>query len=121
MCCLRSPRFLRSSQVRFSLSFLIPRLWKLRQFLGLQYAYLKAPKNMRSLVMAIFLFISSIAAALNEAFTTISLDPYLIWNYGSMGVIAAVGGTLFWISVRKLDADEDRLNNLAEGHLDEKK
>lgn len=34
-----------------------------------------------------------------------------------MGVIALVGGILFWLSVRKLDADEDRLNNLADGHF----
>lgn len=86
---------------------------------GLEYAFTKAPKNMKSLVMGIFLFTSAIASALGEAFTTISLDPYLVWNYGSMGVLAAVGGILFWLSVRKLDAEEDRLNSLSEGHLDE--
>jgi POT family proton-dependent oligopeptide transporter len=35
---------------------------------GLEYAYTKAPKNMKSLVMSIFLFTSALAAALNEAF-----------------------------------------------------
>lgn len=35
---------------------------------GLEYAYTKAPKNMRSLVMAIFLFMSAIASAITEAF-----------------------------------------------------
>jgi POT family proton-dependent oligopeptide transporter len=34
-----------------------------------------------------------------------------------MAVIALIGGILFWLFVRKLDADEDRLNNLAEGHF----
>jgi POT family proton-dependent oligopeptide transporter len=35
---------------------------------GLEYAYTKAPKNMKSLVMGIFLFTSALASALNEAF-----------------------------------------------------
>jgi POT family proton-dependent oligopeptide transporter len=42
---------------------------------GLEYAFTKAPKNMRSLVMSVFLFMTAVAAALGEAFTTLSLDP----------------------------------------------
>jgi POT family proton-dependent oligopeptide transporter len=53
----------------------------------------------------------SVTVALSE-------DPLLVWNYGTMGVIAGVAGMLFWISVRKLDAQEDVLNNLDEGHVD---
>ncbi len=34
-----------------------------------------------------------------------------------MGVLAGVSGAVFWWSVRELDAREDELNNLAEGHL----
>jgi POT family proton-dependent oligopeptide transporter len=48
----------------------------------------------------------------------LSEDPFLVWNYGTNGVIAVVAGILFWISVRKLDAQEDVLNNLDEGHVD---
>jgi POT family proton-dependent oligopeptide transporter len=35
---------------------------------GLEYAFTKAPKNMRSLVMGVFLFTSGLSAALGEAF-----------------------------------------------------
>lgn len=35
---------------------------------GLEYAFTKAPKNMRSLVMSVFLFMSALASALGEAF-----------------------------------------------------
>lgn len=38
-----------------------------------------------------------------------------------MGVIAAVGGVLMWISLRHLDAQEDELNNLDEGEFHEVK
>ena len=35
---------------------------------GLEYAFTKAPKNMKSLVMAVFLFASAISSAIGEAF-----------------------------------------------------
>ncbi|KAK0199819.1 POT family-domain-containing protein [Desarmillaria ectypa] len=87
---------------------------------GLEYAFTKAPKNMRSLVMSVFLFTSAVASALGQAFTPLAEDPLLVWNYGTVGVIAAVSGIFVWLSVRSLDAKEDELNNLAEGHMGEK-
>lgn len=46
---------------------------------GLEYAFTKAPKNMRSLVMSCFLFMNAISSALGEAFVTLSEDPLLVW------------------------------------------
>ncbi|EEB95609.1 hypothetical protein MPER_05389 [Moniliophthora perniciosa FA553] len=82
---------------------------------GLEYAFTKAPKNMRSLVMSAFLFTNAVGAALSQAFLPLVEDPLLTWNYGSVGIIAIVVGTAFWLSVRKLDAQEDVLNELPEG------
>lgn len=84
---------------------------------GIEYAFTKAPKNMRSLVASMFLFTSAISSAIGEAFVSLSDDPLLVWNYGSMGVIAAISGILFWYSFRDLDRREDELNNLSEGHV----
>jgi len=84
---------------------------------GLEYAFSKAPKNMRSLVMSFFLFMSAIAAAIGQAFNPLSTDPLLVWNYGSMAVISFIGGILFWLQVRSLDKLEDELNNLRAGHV----
>jgi POT family proton-dependent oligopeptide transporter len=84
---------------------------------GLEYAFTKAPKNMRSLVMSMFLFMSAIASALGEAFVPLSGDPLLVWNYGVMAVLSGVGGILFWLCHRHLDAQEEELNNLATGHF----
>ena len=39
---------------------------------GLEYAFTKAPKNMRSLVMSMFLFTSAVASAIGEAFVCAS-------------------------------------------------
>jgi len=47
----------------------------------------------------------------------LSDDPLLVWNYGVMGVIAFVTGILMWLSIWRLDAQEDSLNNIAEGNM----
>jgi POT family proton-dependent oligopeptide transporter len=82
---------------------------------SLEYAYSKAPKNMRSMVQAFALFMTAFAAALGQAFTGLSADPLLIWNYTVVGCLAFVGGTLFYLQFRHLDHEEDDLNNLPEG------
>ncbi|KAH9896910.1 oligopeptide transporter [Cubamyces lactineus] len=87
---------------------------------GLEYAFTKAPKNMRSLVMSVFLFMSAISSAIGEAFVSLSSDPLLVWNYGVMAVLAFIAGCIFWFQYRELDRQEDALNDISEGHLDEK-
>jgi POT family proton-dependent oligopeptide transporter len=84
---------------------------------SLEYGFSKAPKNMRSLVAAFALFMTALSAALGEAFVSLSEDPLLVWNYGSMAVLSFVGGVCFWFQYRKLDQDEDRLNMLPTGHV----
>jgi len=84
---------------------------------GLEYAFTKAPKNMRSLVMSVFLFMTALSSAIGEAFVSLSADPLLVWNYGVMGVLALITGFVFWWSVSDLDANEDKLNNLSAGHV----
>lgn len=88
---------------------------------GLEYAFTKAPKNMRSLVMACFLFMNALSSAIGEAFVSLSADPLLVWNYGVMGVLAGISGVIFWFQYRHLDAQEDELNNLSEGQYDDGK
>lgn len=81
---------------------------------GLEYAFTKAPKNMRSVVTAVFLFMSAISYAIGEAFVSLSADPLLIWNYGIIAVLAALGGVGFWLAHSKLDKQEDKLNFIPE-------
>lgn len=84
---------------------------------SLEYAYSKAPRNMRSLVQAVALFMSSISAAIGEALIPLAADPLLVWNYAVAGILAFVGGTLFWLQYRDLDNEDDHLNMLPEGQL----
>lgn len=50
----------------------------------------------------------------------LSTDPLLVWNYAVVAILAGISGALFWLAVRKLDRDEDRLNNLTAGQFEEK-
>ncbi|KAL2866143.1 POT family-domain-containing protein [Aspergillus lucknowensis] len=78
-----------------------------------EYAFSKAPLNMKSLVMAINLFMTAISSAIGQAFTPLSDDPLLVWNYTVIACIAFVGGVGFWFCFRHLDTEEDKWNMLA--------
>jgi len=79
---------------------------------SLEYAFTKAPVNMRSLVMSINLLMNAFSSAISQAFVALSADPLLVWNYAIVAIIAFVGGFAFWFNFRHLDKDEDRLNML---------
>lgn len=79
---------------------------------GLEYAFTKAPKNMRSLVTSYWHFMSAFSSAIGQALVALAEDPLLIWNYGVVAVAAAIGGVLFWIHQRPTDKKEDILNML---------
>lgn len=83
---------------------------------GLEYAFTKAPKNMRSLVTSYWHFMSAFSNAIGQAFTALSDDPLLVWNYASVAIIAFIGGCLFWLHQRKTDKKEDIMNMLPDSN-----
>lgn len=81
---------------------------------GLEYAFSKAPENMRGLVMGVNLLQNAFSAALGQALVGLSDDPLLIWNYTVVAILAFLGGVGFWFTWRSLDAKEDELNLIEE-------
>ncbi|KAH6715685.1 putative peptide transporter ptr2 [Leptodontidium sp. MPI-SDFR-AT-0119] len=79
---------------------------------SLEYAFTKAPVNMRSSVTAVSLFMNALSSALAQALVALAEDPLLVWNYGVVAVVAAVGGVLFWFDNAKIDSEEDKMNLL---------
>ncbi|PKS05207.1 hypothetical protein jhhlp_008575 [Lomentospora prolificans] len=79
---------------------------------GLEYAFTKAPKNMRGLVTGVFWFVHAFSSAIAQAFTGLARDPLLVWLYTTVAIISTCGGVGVWVSFRKLDRDEDALNAL---------
>lgn len=81
---------------------------------------LMAPKNMRSIVMAISLFTTAIAAAIGEAFTALSTNPRFVINYGVFAGLAFVGAIIFWIVFHNLDKEQEDMNLIGqEGYMQE--
>lgn len=85
---------------------------------SLEYAYTKAPKNMRSLVQAVSLFMNAISSAIGQALVGLSDDPLLVWNYTLVAILAYIGGIGFWASNYKLDRQEDELNTLKQSRYE---
>ncbi|KAK2748515.1 hypothetical protein FQN57_000648 [Myotisia sp. PD_48] len=81
---------------------------------SLEYAFTKAPRNMRSFVQAVALFMNAFSAALGQALVGLSADPLLEWNYAVTAILAFVGAVGFWFSNRHTDMEEDDLNQLPE-------
>jgi len=79
---------------------------------SLEYAFTKAPKNMRSTVQAICLLMNAFSSALAQALVALAEDPLLVWNYGTVAVVAFLGGMFFYIDNKNIDKEEDRLNAL---------
>ncbi|PYH95458.1 PTR2-domain-containing protein [Aspergillus ellipticus CBS 707.79] len=83
---------------------------------SLEYAFTKAPRNMRSLVQAVALFMNAFSSAIGQALVSLSEDPLLVWNYAVVAILAFVGGIGFWLTNYKIDREEDELNNLPQSH-----
>lgn len=79
---------------------------------GLEYAFNKAPPNMRSLVTSMWLFTNAISAAIGQAFVPLTEDPLLVINYGVFAGLSAAGGVAFWFLFRKQDAEEYEMNDM---------
>ena len=79
---------------------------------GLEYAFTKAPENMRGLVTGVFWFVHAFSSAIAKAFVGLATDPLLVWLYTTVACISAAGGLGFWFTFRKADKEEDALNAL---------
>lgn len=63
---------------------------------GLELAYQKAPKNMKSFIMSLFLLTSAGGSILGMAIAPFARDPHLDWFYFGLGSIAALTSCIFW-------------------------
>lgn len=71
-----------------------------------ELAYSRAPKGMKALVMAIFLFTNALSYALGEILTPAIVDPHLIWVWAGPAIALAAQTVVFWWRYRGLNEDE---------------
>lgn len=67
---------------------------------GLEIAYTKAPKSLRSLVSSLFWITIGISAAICIGLTPVTKDPEILWMYTSLAIITFVGGCGFYAGFR---------------------
>ncbi|KAJ5301921.1 Major facilitator superfamily domain general substrate transporter [Penicillium antarcticum] len=82
---------------------------------GLELAFTHAPKNLRSFISALFWLMIGIAAAICIGLTPVSRDPYLVWMYGSLGIVGFVAGCLFYACFRKSASLNPKTLDIVEG------
>lgn len=77
---------------------------------GLEYAYTKAPANMKSFIMSMFLLTNAFGSALGIAVSQTAVDPKLLWMYTGLAVATVIAGIIFWFTFRGLNKVEEELN-----------
>jgi POT family proton-dependent oligopeptide transporter len=91
---------------------------------SLEYAFTKAPKRMKSVVVAWSQFQTALAAAINEALTALNAEDMFGWLFGSFAIAAWMAGFLFFWCFYDLDKQEIALNQVGigerAGYVDEK-
>ncbi|KAJ3942582.1 peptide transporter ptr2 [Colletotrichum tropicale] len=79
---------------------------------GLEYAYTKAPPNMKSFVQSIYLFTNAFGSAISEALVSVAVDPKFLWMYSGVACFSFVIGFVFYFTFRHYDAEEDKMYDL---------
>jgi POT family proton-dependent oligopeptide transporter len=73
---------------------------------GLEYAYKKAPEKMKSLVMAIFLFMNCFGSLLGFSLVSVAYNPKLKWMYAGIAIAMGVCAPIFYWCHGKNDATD---------------
>ncbi|CAN6637023.1 peptide transporter Ptr2p [Trichomonascus vanleenenianus] len=79
---------------------------------GIEYAYTKAPANMKSFIMALYLLTTAIGSALGIALSSVSIDPKVLWLYTGLACATFICGCIIWILFRHLNEMEEALNEI---------
>jgi hypothetical protein len=80
---------------------------------ALELAYARAPKNMKGLVMSMYLFSTALSSAIQKACTASLVDPWLIWPFAATAIAGVVLAAWFYWLYRHLDNDEFEKEGLA--------
>jgi chromosome transmission fidelity protein 1 len=87
---------------------------------GLELAYAKAPENMKSFIMSLFLLTSAGGSALGILIAPLARDPYLHWLYFGLAIAVAGTGGVFWRTFRTMnDGEEKKVEDAQEYELAE--
>ncbi|KAF2739581.1 peptide transporter-like protein PTR2 [Polyplosphaeria fusca] len=75
---------------------------------GLELAYAKAPANMKSFIMSLFLLTSAGGSALGMLIAPLAKDPDLVWFYTGLACLAFAAGFMFHWCFRGVGAGQEK-------------
>ncbi|OCL02901.1 hypothetical protein AOQ84DRAFT_400952 [Glonium stellatum] len=78
-----------------------------------EYAYNKAPQDMKTIVQALTQLTACLGSALGMALSPVARDPHLVTMYACLAALMGLCTTLFWWKFRKYDKVGAELNRLA--------
>ncbi|PVH94284.1 PTR2-domain-containing protein [Periconia macrospinosa] len=73
---------------------------------GYELAYARAPPNMRSVVVALFLFNTAFSQAIAELLIPVIKDPHLIWVWAGPAIALVAQTAFFWWRHHAINDDE---------------
>jgi dipeptide/tripeptide permease len=76
------------------------------QVTAYEIAYARSPKNMKAVVMSIFLFMNALSSALAQIMAPAVMDPHLIWVWASPAIALFVVSVVFYWRYRYMNSDE---------------
>ncbi|KAF4830196.1 Peptide transporter PTR2 [Colletotrichum tropicale] len=79
-----------------------------------EYAYSKAPKNMKSIVQAMVQLSACLGSLMAMALSPVSRDPHLVIVYAVIAGVMGACSVLFWWKFQKYDAVDRELNDLVD-------
>lgn len=79
---------------------------------ALEYAYNKAPREMKAIVQALTQLTACLASALGMALSPATRDPHMVIIFASLAASMGVCAVLFWWKFRKYDEIDAELNRL---------
>ena len=79
---------------------------------GLEYAYTKAPPNMKSFVQSMYLLTNAFGSAISEALNPVLYDPAIQWMFVGLAVSSFITGCIIWVLFHHLNETEEQMNAL---------
>ncbi len=77
-----------------------------------EYAYSKAPRDMKTVVQALTQLTACLGSVLGMAISPVAKDPHLMIMYACLAAAMALCAALFWWKFRKYDEMDAGLNRL---------
>ncbi|KAL1955894.1 hypothetical protein VTO42DRAFT_7967 [Malbranchea cinnamomea] len=87
---------------------------------SLEYAYMKAPEQLKSFVQSLYLLTNAIGSAIGMALSPVAYDPAILWMFVGLCGAAVVTAVVFWLLFRHLNKQEDKLNSLDRNYEEDK-